>query len=118
MWDSPTQRSRDSQHSGGQYVLLRIFSVMLPAYSWNGAVNISIYLNTCFQTIQGPRREHGFKSDTALSASVSQRLRLGTGFYGGQRGGDLTSEAPCREPLSEGHRHPSCRGNKNNREQG
>lgn len=22
--------------------------------------------------------------------------------------GGLTSEAPCREPLSEGHRHPSC----------
>lgn len=112
MWRSPTEPSRDSQHSGGQYVLLRIFSVMLPAYSWNGAVNISISLNTCFKQFW----QRGFRSDTALSASVSERL--GTGFYGGQRGGDLTSEAPCREPLSEGHRHPSCRGNKNNREQG
>lgn len=83
---------------------------MLPAYSWNGAVNISIYLNTCFKQFQ------------VLGDSMALNLTLlgrgSTGFYGGQHGGDLTSEAPCREPLSEGHRHPSCRGNKNNREQG
>lgn len=29
-----------------------------------------------------------------------------------ESGGGLTSEAPCRDPPSEGHRHPSCRPNK------